>query len=220
MTHLLQTVRCPNRCLDTLWVSGYELYDRLSPPYQKFFESLTAKHHSTVLYGAAQSDPRMMDPLPRGAPNNKGLDFSSHHPVIRTHPLTGWKSLFAGGVNCFRYDGVTLAESADLMKKVQDLVVENHDMQVRFRWESDSDLGRSYVSFLLLSCGMQQTDRSGATAIWDNRCTFHAATFDTDGAGSRVGWRCMTMGEVPYLAENSVGRKEVTGGANWEDKVW
>lgn len=29
---------------DTLWASGYELYDRLSPPYQKFFESLTATY--------------------------------------------------------------------------------------------------------------------------------------------------------------------------------
>ena len=27
---------------DTLWVSGYELYDRLSAPFQKFFETLTA----------------------------------------------------------------------------------------------------------------------------------------------------------------------------------
>ena len=26
---------------DTLWASGYELYDRLSRPYQRFFESLT-----------------------------------------------------------------------------------------------------------------------------------------------------------------------------------
>jgi len=27
---------------DTLWASGYELYDRLSPPFQNFFETLTA----------------------------------------------------------------------------------------------------------------------------------------------------------------------------------
>lgn len=52
---------------DTLWASGYELYDRLSPPYQKFFEPLTTTAKSTVLYGAAQADPSQMDPGPRGA---------------------------------------------------------------------------------------------------------------------------------------------------------
>jgi alpha-ketoglutarate-dependent taurine dioxygenase len=30
---------------DTLWASGYEAFDRLSPVWQRFAEGLTATHH-------------------------------------------------------------------------------------------------------------------------------------------------------------------------------
>lgn len=33
---------------DTLWASGYEAYERLTPPFQKFVEGLTAIHSSKV----------------------------------------------------------------------------------------------------------------------------------------------------------------------------
>jgi alpha-ketoglutarate-dependent taurine dioxygenase len=82
-----------------------------------------------------------MDSGPRGAAGNVGLDFESHHPVVRTHPLTGWKSLFAWGVNCLSIDGVTDIESAKLLKKVTRLVLDNQDTQVRFHWEGPGDLG-------------------------------------------------------------------------------
>lgn len=56
-----------------MWASGYELYDRLSPPYQKFFESLTATHDVPGLRDAAER----MDVYKgeRGAPDNIGLEF-------------------------------------------------------------------------------------------------------------------------------------------------
>ena len=38
----LRLTTLPKTGGDTLWASGYELYDRFSKPYQKFFESLTA----------------------------------------------------------------------------------------------------------------------------------------------------------------------------------
>jgi alpha-ketoglutarate-dependent taurine dioxygenase len=31
---------------------------------------------------------------PRGAPDNVGNALRAIHPVIRTNPVTGWKSLF------------------------------------------------------------------------------------------------------------------------------
>jgi alpha-ketoglutarate-dependent taurine dioxygenase len=40
---------------DTLWASGYEAFDRLSPVWQRFAEGLTATHYQVgmliVLYG-------------------------------------------------------------------------------------------------------------------------------------------------------------------------
>ncbi|KAK4961649.1 hypothetical protein LTR10_002139 [Elasticomyces elasticus] len=38
----LRLIRLPTTGGDTLWASGYEIYDRLSPHYQKFLEGLTA----------------------------------------------------------------------------------------------------------------------------------------------------------------------------------
>lgn len=119
------------------------MYDRLSEPFKRFFESLTATHMSPALANAAKENPAGMDSGPRGAAGNLGLDFKSHHPVVRTHPLTGWKSLFAAGTNCFRIDDVTDMESAQILEKATRLMVENHDIQCRFRWGSDSDLGKS-----------------------------------------------------------------------------
>jgi hypothetical protein len=47
-----------------------------------------------------------------------------------------------------------------------------------------------------------------ATAIWDNRCTFHSATYDHEGYGIREGYRACGVGERPYLDPNSTGRRE------------
>ena len=128
---------------DTLWASGYELYDRLSPPWKRFAESLTATYKSTALANAAKENPKGMDSGPRGASGNVGLDFESHHPVVRTHPITGWKSWFAAGVNCFRIDDVTDMESEQILTKITRLITDNHDLQCRFRWEDPGDLGES-----------------------------------------------------------------------------
>lgn len=45
-------------------------------------------------------------------------------------------------------------------------------------------------------------------AIWDNRSTFHTATFDYDEQGDRFGNRAVGIGEAPYLDPNSKGRRE------------
>ena len=81
-------------------------------------------------------------------------------PLVRTNPVTGWKSLFgaAGQVDNGWIEGVTKRES-EILKKyctfhiafyrlrehcrlpkltlfltVRQLISENHDLQVRFKW--------------------------------------------------------------------------------------
>jgi alpha-ketoglutarate-dependent taurine dioxygenase len=80
---------------DTLWASGYELYDRLSTPYQKFFESLTATYAQPEFNRAAAEKNFPLYIAPRGSPENVGSELIATHPVIRTNPVTGWKSVFA-----------------------------------------------------------------------------------------------------------------------------
>ncbi|KAH8904807.1 TfdA family taurine dioxygenase [Coniochaeta sp. PMI_546] len=170
---------------DTLWVSGYELYDRLSPPFQRFLETLTATCAQPVFKSACESGG--YDVMsPRGSPLNVDYEFSPSHPVIRTHPVTGWKTLFAGvGLHVSRINGVTTYEDSMIRDYVLRLITRNHDSVARMHWTR------------------------GACAIWSNVCTLHAATPDTHLVeGIRTGVRASSTGEVPYLDPNSKGRRE------------
>ncbi|TAQ91175.1 hypothetical protein B7494_g545 [Chlorociboria aeruginascens] len=170
---------------DTLWASGYEVYDRLSPPYQKFFDSLTATFAQPKLNEAAEKFQTHIFEGPRGSPENVGTVLSNVHPVVRTHPITGWKAVFAAGVHCSHINGVTKSESEDLQAKILSLIANNPDLQVRHHWENPNDM-----------------------AIWDNRCVWHAAIHDHGGQGLRKGIRCLGVAEVPYLDPASKSRKQ------------
>jgi alpha-ketoglutarate-dependent taurine dioxygenase len=84
---------------DTLWASGYEIYDRFSPTYQKFFEGLTATFIGDGFLKAAQNDLEnvIVYEKPRGSPKNIGKELTAVHPVVRTNPVTGWKSIYSIG---------------------------------------------------------------------------------------------------------------------------
>lgn len=117
-----------------------------------------------------------------------GIEFEAVHPVVRTNPVTGWRSLYAIGHHLKHINGVTRDEGKNLEDWFIKLLVENHDLQVRHRWESVNDI-----------------------AIWDNRSTYHAATPDHGGFGHRSGHRAVSVGERPYLDPESRSRKETLG---------
>ena len=90
---------------------------------------------------------------PRGSPLNKDLEFAPVHPVVRTHPVTGWKSLFAGvGLHVSRINDVYNYEDQMIRDYVMRLITRNHDGIARMHWTEQ------------------------ACAIWSNECTLHAAT--------------------------------------------
>jgi alpha-ketoglutarate-dependent taurine dioxygenase len=136
---------------DTLWASGYEVYDRISPPYQKFLEGLTATYAQPKFEEIARDRNFELHPGPRGAPENVGNILKAVHPVIRTNPVTGWKSVFAVGTHCQKVDGLSKEESAHLLKWFVDLIVENHDLQVRFHWQNPNDIGKGIHISLTIS---------------------------------------------------------------------
>ncbi|KAL3490711.1 hypothetical protein BJX62DRAFT_225699 [Aspergillus germanicus] len=167
---------------DTMWASGYEIYDRLSPEMASFLEGLTATHDATFFHDEAR---RLGNPLRkgiRGSPLNQGDDLTAVHPVIRTNPVTGWKSVYVNKGFTKRINGVTKDESDVLLQYLFNLVTQNHDAQVRFKW------------------------RKNDLAIWDNRSTYHCATYDY--AETRTGDRVCSLGEAPYLDINSRSRKQ------------
>ena len=78
---------------------------------------------------------------------------------------------------------VTEDESRHLTDWFLQLILENHDLQVRHRWVNPNDV-----------------------AIWDNRSMYHTATYDYEGP--RQGQRAVSLGERPYLDPLSTGRRE------------
>ncbi|KAI1425730.1 TauD-domain-containing protein [Xylaria sp. FL1777] len=183
---LLRLVELPKTGGDTLWASGYEVYDRLSPPVQKFLEGLTSHCAQPAFNESAAFNGFEIYAGERGAPENVGESLEARHPVIRTNPVTGWKSVFAVGNHVQRIEGLTDDESRHFLAWFVDLVVQNHDLQVRNRWQNVNDL-----------------------AIWDNRSVYHAATPDYQEAfGEREGSRAVSLGERPYFDPLSTGRKE------------
>ncbi|KAL0576008.1 hypothetical protein V5O48_005975 [Marasmius crinis-equi] len=171
---------------DTLWASGYEAYDRLSPAFQRFLEGLTAVHNADFFSEYAEkAGLKIQDP--RGSPENTGTDLTAIHPVIRTNPVTGYKTLFVNRTFTKRIVELTPDESDDLLEYLARHVSENHDLQVRYRWNKND------------------------VAIWDNRSAFHTATHDYDAA--RQGNRVVSLGEKPFFDPKSKSRRAALGAA-------
>lgn len=118
------------------------MYDRISEPYQKFLEGLTATYAQPGFNRIAKENDFEVYTGPRGAPENVGEELKAVHPVIRTNPVTGWKSVFAVGHHVAGINDLTEEESNSLLRWFVNLIVENHDLQVRLRWQHPNDLGK------------------------------------------------------------------------------
>ncbi|KAE9115362.1 hypothetical protein PF010_g9363 [Phytophthora fragariae] len=154
---------------DTLWASGYEAYDRLTPPMREFVSGLTAIHTGIPQAAAAAAKGQTIRRPP--------VEFE--HPVVRTHPVTGRRSLYVNAAFTKRIVQLSAAESDAVLRLLYQNVNEGHEFQVRFRWTKN------------------------AVAIWANRCTFHYATFDYL-PGNRHAVRVTPHGEVPYFDPEAV----------------
>jgi alpha-ketoglutarate-dependent taurine dioxygenase len=102
-----------------------------------------------------------------------------------TTAVTGWKSVYVNKGFTKRINGISRDESDLLLPYLFNLVTQNHDAQVRFKW------------------------RANDLAIWDNRSTWHCATYDY--AEARAGDRVCSLGEAPYLNLASRGRRQTLG---------
>ncbi|KAF9522316.1 hypothetical protein CPB83DRAFT_918383 [Crepidotus variabilis] len=165
-TTSLKVVTCPEVGGDTLWSSGYALYSSLSPSFQKYLESLYVVHSA-----AQQADGQKAAGLPIRRP-----PIETVHPLVRVHPVTGWKSVYVNpGFSRYIRD-VPKVESDFVLNFLYRQISENPDFQVRFRWETNS------------------------VAFWDNRIVTHSATYDIWPA-TRHALRATPHGERPISVE-------------------
>jgi alpha-ketoglutarate-dependent taurine dioxygenase len=79
---------------------------------------------------------------PRGSPANIGKSLSAVHPLVRTNPVTGWKSIFGIGNFPKVINELDPEESAELLAKFYKVILDNHDIQVRFKWRNPNDIGK------------------------------------------------------------------------------
>jgi taurine dioxygenase len=148
---------------DTLFANMAAAYDALSPPMQRFLGGLTALHASEHVYRGRYAD-RGMDDEGRVYPN-------ANHPVIRTHPETGRKTIFVNRTFTTRINELTAAESDRVLGYLFDHC-EQIEFQIRFRWERND------------------------VAFWDNRSVMHRAIWDY-WPHERKGHRVTIAGDRP-----------------------
>lgn len=129
-----------------MFASGYDLYDKLSEPYQKFLESLSVTFEQPGFGKTADQNGFKLYDKPRGNPANIGSQLKAVHPVVRTNPVTGWKSIFPVGGHVKHINGVTEEESTHLLSWFLDLVYQNYDLQIRLRWQNPNDIGMYYCT--------------------------------------------------------------------------
>ncbi|GAA6040616.1 hypothetical protein JCM8097_008070 [Rhodosporidiobolus ruineniae] len=169
---------------DTFWASGYAAYDHLSPTFRDLIKNLKG------VYQSAHAYPNPEDPTgPR-------VHIEREHPLVRTHPATGWQSLFVNRKYTIRIAGLEPAESKLLLEHLFDVYEKSLDSQIRFKW----------------------TPRT--SALWDNRISIHAAVYDHEGKSERHGTRVSSLAEVPYFDASAPTRREALGLDKPEDFVF
>ena len=155
---------------DTLWASGIAAFEGLSKPLQRLLDGLTATHDFTKSFPLERfgSTPEDFARWDQTRKNNPPLS----HPVIRTHPVSGRKSLFVNEGFTTRINELSEAESEAILKLL--FAHATHlEYTIRWRW--------------------QQND----VAFWDNRVTQHYAV-DDYRPNRRVMHRATILGDAPF----------------------
>jgi taurine dioxygenase len=174
MMSILNMIECPAVGGDTMWANTAAAYDALSAPLRDLCDGLTALHDAT----------------PHGKPETNAI-----HPVVRTHPVTGRKSLFVNEHFTRRIVELSHEESELLLGHLARWIVQPR-FCVRYRWQN------------------------GTIAIWDNRCTQHFVVGDFDE--QRIIQRVTVMGDKPESEEaprwEPYTRQQVVGATSRYDQ--
>ncbi|SQF99334.1 alpha-ketoglutarate-dependent taurine dioxygenase TauD [Paucimonas lemoignei] len=154
---------------DTLWASGIAAFESLSAPMQVLLDGLSATHDFTrsfplERFGTSPEDIARWEQTRRQHP-------PLSHPVVRTHPVSGRKSLFVNEGFTTRINELSETES-DAMLKFLFSHATRPEFTIRWRWQHHD------------------------VAFWDNRVTQHYAV-DDYRPQRRIMHRATILGDVP-----------------------
>jgi taurine dioxygenase len=167
MATMLVARETPPRGGDTLFANMYLAYETLSDGLRRVLDGLIVVNSSAKADVTKTREDRVKD---SGTTEAK-REFVAEHPVVRTHPETGRKALYANGGHALRFKDMTVEESAPLLNYLFAHAT-RPEFTCRFRWEP------------------------GSIALWDNRCTQHNPVNDYHGH-RRVMHRVTLAGDVP-----------------------
>ncbi len=145
---------------DTLFANQYAAYDDLSPPMKQRIESLVAIHHYGNRNDQDEASRTVASVLTE---EQKAKMPLITHRIVRPHPVTGRKALYAVSGSSF---GIVGMADIDARALLDDLAT--HATQSKFQ--------------LRLKYGV------GDVVVWDNASLLHSATL-TDPGDPRTLWR-------------------------------
>jgi len=174
MGTMLYAKEVPSAGGDTMFTNQYLAYESLSDGMKHLAGQLWTvcvgdnfKSHGGMSrkerYSGQMSEMKVKDP--------GNVQTTSIHPLVRTHPETGRKSIYIGG-HVQRFDGLTDDESQPLIDFFMKQSIRS-EFTCRVRWQP------------------------GTLTFWDNRCTQHFAVNDYP-AESRVMHRITVCGDQPF----------------------
>ena len=147
---------------DTQFANQYLAYETLSDGMKKLLSGLRSVSRSDKAEASRTREDR--------ASAERTLTVADH-PVVRTHPETGRRSLFINLAHTANFVGMTEEESLPLLRFLWAHQV-RPEFTCRFRWAP------------------------GSVALWDNRCTLHSALNDYNGFYREM-HRITLAGDVP-----------------------
>ncbi|MFQ6550688.1 TauD/TfdA dioxygenase family protein [Aestuariibius sp. 2305UL40-4] len=166
---ILVAKEIPDKGGDTLFANMYTAYATLSDGMKEILEGMVSVHGSGSTYGSAGRMNQHVHSTKVIVTDEK--ERIAEHPVVRTHPETGLKSLFVNRDHTYNIMGLQDDES----KAILDFLYEHSakpEFTYRHSWTKNS------------------------VVMWDNRCTQHNALNDYSGQ-KRAVHRIVVRGDKP-----------------------
>lgn len=167
MASMLLAKEVPPQGGDTLFASQYAAYEELSDIMKQLLAGLVGISSSAKADVSMTREDRIKS---SGRSDSRG-EYRAEHPIVRTHPETGRKSIYVNVAHTVGIRGMTDAESKPLLEFLFAHQTKP-EFTCRFSWQPAS------------------------IALWDNRCALHNPVNDYHGF-RRVMHRITLAGDRP-----------------------
>jgi taurine dioxygenase len=162
---VLFAIQLPDSGGDTQYVNMQRAYEDLPEETKTRIANLKGTH----VYQSKHSVRKLVGLT---AEAKKKVPDAVQHPLVRTHPENGRKSLFLNPIRIESIKGLPEGEALDLLDELLTHATQEK-YQYRHRW------------------------LAGDVAMWDNRCLLHKANGDYDHGQTRYLYRVMLKGDRP-----------------------